>query len=918
MAEATDIPFDGSDSLQNVVNSAEAGDSITFNNNIIYKERTEITKNISINLNDAVFEDAHGSKKGVFYIKNQMSEIANGTFQNNSISGKSGYLIGGAIANDYGNINIKNVNFINNHLDGQKNYGGGAVGTLSGTTTIKNCEFKYNYVVGVGGDSHGHAVYENGGTTNIENSQFYYNGYRSTQLTFDTNVSGAVGGTGNATINITDSKFENNIAKRGGGLSFNDSTGTINGSSVEDMYFKNNTALGNGGAASLWSKSGKENSGALAISGKVEFEGNNALSNGGALAVETGNVTFNKNSKVIFTDNTAKTGGAIYNKTKCTINIDGEVIFSGNRSGIIRSWIDNLSDLPGAFSGISVNSTNATPNDIHNLGTVNINDGGVVTMDGGITGTGTVNIMGGGILYFGVEEATKLGDGTLALGKQYQVSGTLNVGNVTNPSPADAASTGPAVNFGSDSHLEVDGAIEGGALRSDDGGTVTVEDSAHLHINNAKVGKYLVTSGFTSAVINGNGWQSSNFTITTSNVLAEAEKAEVEGTNIVVNITAKEASTVLPDLIPLNNVDTMMANALNDTSDTAPAGIRMLSRALETTASPEAIESVNEVSRAVVTAGVQNTALRLADAASENVLNHLSLGNFDSGNSIHADGTDFWATPMYGNTYTSGMSASGASVRGNYGGIAFGADTQVGEVLGGKVRVGAALNGGGGKSETKGTATTTQNDYNFGGINLYAGWNKGNLNVIAGLGYGMGDNEVEMGLPASMEMGTAKADVDTSVITADLRAEYQLKTNWLDILPHAGVRYTSLRTDSHDLKVNGSVLNSVDAETQHIVQFPIGVTLTKNIDACGWNVKPQVDVSFIPAAGDKDMNTKVRFSGVDAVDSIETRIMDSTSWSGMAGIQASKGNLTFGLNYGIQASSHETDQRVQVSIGWKF
>jgi outer membrane autotransporter protein len=175
-----------------------------------------------------------------------------------------------------------------------------------------------------------------------------------------------------------------------------------------------------------------------------------------------------------------------------------------------------------------------------------------------------------------------------------------------------------------------------------------------------------------------------------------------------------------------------------------------------------------------------------------------------------------------------------------------------------------------------------------------------------------------MTLPSSMKIGKAKADIDTSVITADLRAEYQLEANWLDILPHAGVRYTALRTDSHDLKVNGSMLNSVDAETQHVVQFPVGVTLTKNIDAWGWTVKPQVDVSIIPAVGDKDMNTKVRFSGVNAVDSIDTRIMDSTSWSGMVGVQAEKGNLTFGLNYGIQASSHETDQKIQASIGWKF
>ena len=77
-------------------------------------------------------------------------------------------------------------------------------------------------------------------------------------------------------------------------------------------------------------------------------------------------------------------------------------------------------------------------------------------------------------------------------------------------------------------------------------------------------------------------------------------------------------------------------------------------------------------------------------------------------------------------------------------------------------------------------------------------------------------------------------------------------------------------------------------------------------------------MSVIPAAGDKEAFTKVNFSGINAMDSVNTRIMDSTSWGGMIGVQAEKGNLNFGLNYGVQASRHETDQNVQFTLGWKF
>ena len=492
-------------------------------------------------------------------------------------------------------------------------------------------------------------------------------------------------------------------------------------------------------------------------------------------------------------------------------------------------------------------------------------------------------------------------------------TGSLLVdGSLTSASSDKFANAGDAT-FADQSLLMVNStAASGGsvALTGTGTGNLTVNDGAKLYIRDAGVGTYTITSKFNKTDLN--GWQDEDLVL---NRLVSGTTSLDENGNVIVTTEADDISLLYPGIKPVNSL-----NALSLDSNSNDMGVRFLSRAMDPTMLTDSAvtDTINEVSQSAVTAGVQNTSLRLSDAASDTVLHHLSLGNYDSGNSIHQDGVDMWATPMYGNTYMHGMGASGAAVRGNYGGIAFGADTQIGEVAGGKVRVGVALNGGGGKSETRGTATSTENSYNFGGINLYSGWNLNNFNVMASLGYSIGDHDVEMNLPSSMRMGQAKADIDTGVFTADLRAEYQIKTNWLDILPHAGVRYTSLHTDSYNLKVNGSTLNSVKSDTQNIVQFPVGVTVTKNIDAGGWNIKPQADVSVIPAAGEKKAFTKVHFSGVDAMDGINTRIMDSTSWAGMVGLQAEKGNLSLGLNYGVQASSHETDQGVRFTLGWKF
>lgn len=489
------------------------------------------------------------------------------------------------------------------------------------------------------------------------------------------------------------------------------------------------------------------------------------------------------------------------------------------------------------------------------------------------------------------------------------------------------------VHYTTAAKASVPGAISYASPAAD--GDAKIEAGAKLVITGAQAGETYVVlgDGFDKSKIefvkdeNGadTAWQGVN--LLPDNPLVSLDR----GNDGTVAGEAKAAAEALPGIEGALTAAIDSANLAHQIGmgdayyDGGEKGTQFLSRALRTASSvagygdvPTAVDTINEVSRAAVTAGVQNTSLRLSDAASDTVLHHLSLGNFDSGNSIHQDGLDIWATPVYGNTYTHGMGVSGASVRGNYGGLALGADAKVGELAGGSVRLGAAINGGGGKSETRGTATSTDNEYNFGGVNLYAGWNLDNLNIMASLGYSMGNHDVKMNMPASLGMGQAKADVDTSAFTADLRAEYQIRTNWLDILPHAGVRYTALYTDNYNLNVDGSTLNHVNSDTQNIVQFPIGVTVTKNIDVAGWNVKPQADVSVIPAAGDKKANSKVKFTGVDAWSNVNTRIMDSTSWSGMLGLQAEKGNLALGVNYGVQASRHETDQRVNVGISWKF
>jgi predicted outer membrane repeat protein len=105
----------------------------------------------------------------------------------------------------------------------------------------------------------------------------------------------------------------------------------------------------------------------------------------------------------VFTNNYAEgLGGAIYNNGNMTF--DGDVKFSGNRNDVTIAFFEDDESLTGFVLG---NVTGGKPNDIHNIGTLNILSG-TTTLDGGITGDGTLTVAKDAVLNIGtatVEQA---------------------------------------------------------------------------------------------------------------------------------------------------------------------------------------------------------------------------------------------------------------------------------------------------------------------------------------------------------------------------------------------------------------------------------------------------------------------------------------------------------------------------------
>ena len=179
----------------------------------------------------------------------------------------------------------------------------------------------------------------------------------------------------------------------------------------------------------------------------------------------------------------------------------------------------------------------------------------------------------------------------------------------------------------------------------------------------------------------------------------------------------------------------------------------------------------------------------------------------------------------------------------------------------------------------------TTNSMTFWGVGAYGGWKYENFAV----------------------MGDLEADIQASAISAGLRFEYKLETQYLDLIPHVGARYMSINTWGYDVETNGGTVLEGDGFQQNIWTFPVGITFSKELEMNNdWYFKPSVDFTVIPAAGDIKAREDVRFTGVPISTELENKMMDYFIWQGGVGLEFGNESMSVGVNYTLQAVQNST------------
>ena len=328
-------------------------------------------------------------------------------------------------------------------------------------------------------------------------------------------------------------------------------------------------------------------------------------------------------------------------------------------------------------------------------------------------------------------------------------------------------------------------------------------------------------------------------------------------------------------------------------------------------------KAIEETARLAVYGGAVQATNLAQQAANDAVVERMSRAN-PNGSLVfanNAQGGGLWLSPVYKSLESDSFDADG---------VDYGVDADLtGLVLGGDftaesgVRAGAYFNFGSASVDGQGVGDQVSNDADYFGFGLYTGMTFGQMSLVADAGFTQVSNDVEQNINHK-DFSKAKASFDSSAVTLGLRGEYKLNVATMDVTPHLGVRYTRLAVDGYDAKVDGYTVATTDVDTMQMFAIPFGVSISKDIVAGSWTIKPVFDLTLTANAGDTDTKLDTTFIGTKTI-GLTSEAFDSFTYGATMGIDAKYGKkFSIGLNTNYVGSSNTDEFGVMGNVRYMF
>ncbi len=418
-------------------------------------------------------------------------------------------------------------------------------------------------------------------------------------------------------------------------------------------------------------------------------------------------------------------------------------------------------------------------------------------------------------------------------------------------------------------------------------------------LDGVKGQKVALTSDTSDSAYSGSG----KVEIAASRILTVSDPAETKGEvsiNIVDRATYQDA---FGGLAAANAIYSLYDNAANNNGSKSAqfANWLMSAESVNGLATNGDVVAVGNAAAAIgATAGLQTVTMDAVEGFTD------TIGTRTSILASRGEGVNVWAD-VNGGRYQAKKLMDGAGYSSDiYAGV-LGIDTTVscGAVIGAAITVGTA------DTDSEKTLADTSTDTDFYGVSLYTSKRIGEAaNFAVDLGYVHASNDVS-GSVAGYRLADFSADTDA--FTLGIKGELLTKFGSMNVVPHAGLRYTRLSTDDFEAAYETSV------DDMNIFQMPVGVTFSGDFDLAGWKTSPMFDLSVVPAFGDKDADMQLGIQGASATDDLAVRVIDTTPVQASLGISATKGAWNFGLSYKLGVGGDERlDNAFNARVSYAF
>ncbi|MBR1895594.1 MAG: autotransporter outer membrane beta-barrel domain-containing protein, partial [Pyramidobacter sp.] len=270
-----------------------------------------------------------------------------------------------------------------------------------------------------------------------------------------------------------------------------------------------------------------------------------------------------------------------------------------------------------------------------------------------------------------------------------------------------------------------------------------------------------------------------------------------------------------------------------------------------------------------------------------------------------------WASAWYSHSRVDNATAD-MKFR-NYG-VTLGAD----KLLRGGATAGVAISLGKTEGRGKGAFDGSDSDGKHIGVSLYGAKDlgRGNVTLAGDIGLSWHRDDYDSTMFGSYYRARK---AKSRAFTVGATAWWNLPSRGsVRVKPFLGLRYSRFSMDDFTAEKNGTSWANIGGESVSQWTVPLGVKFdwTPVTTKKGWKLKPSVELAYVFAGGDRNMDVRVTsVKGGGPVHEAQM-LSDKHNFRASLGLDAKRKNMTLGLGVNALLSSGQKDVSVNATVRW--